>query len=94
MQIDNINQNADGNLSFDFPEQSIHKSMMALRDLKIRLYKATLACKLKNISCKILFIDAKGLKEIETQISATCEKSIFTKKNIQIPIKRILTVIF
>jgi len=61
----NYNTNLNDFISFNqFPEKSLYQNMKALRDLKIKLYKAMVKSKLKKISCKIIFIDIFKKKEV------------------------------
>jgi len=77
-----------------FPAEDLHKNPADRKTLVDNLTKATTLGNIDQHKCRITFMDAEGLKQVETTIWATGEKNIVLKHGMTIPIHRIVDVSF
>ena len=77
-----------------FPKEEVLQEAEAIRERNARLYKSMRMGNTERRKVKIIFKDVEGLKQVETTVWATTERSVVLKKGTVIPIHRILEVKF
>lgn len=76
--------------SFHFPEGDVLKSDVDKKILKSELDRAISLGNIEHLKVKIYFEDDDGEKVVNTTIWAITDNAILLKKNVVIPIRRII----
>lgn len=76
--------------SFYFPEGNVLKSDTDKKILQSELDRAISLGNIEHLKVKIYFEDDKGEKVVNTTIWAITDTAILLKKNVVIPIRRII----
>lgn len=76
--------------NFQFPKEAVKISGDELKVLKMQLQSANTLGNIEHHKVKIYFEDAEGKKVVYTTIWGMTEEYILLKKNVFIPIQRIV----
>lgn len=76
--------------SFHFPENGVLENEEDKKLLKRELDRAISLGNVEHLKVKIFFADDKGEKVVNTTIWAITDNAILLKKNVVIPIRRII----
>lgn len=76
--------------SFQFPEGEVLKNETERKFLKSELDRAISLGNIEHSKVKIFFADTNGEKVVDTTIWAITDHAILLKKNVVIPIRRII----
>jgi hypothetical protein len=76
--------------SFHFPEGEVLSNENDRKSLKNELDRAIALGNIEHLKVKIYFADEKGDKVVNTTIWAITDTAILLKKNVVIPIRRII----
>jgi hypothetical protein len=77
-------------VSFHFPEGEVLTNESDQKFLKSELNRAISLGNIEHLKVKIYFQDDKGKKVVNTTIWAITDHAILLKKNVVIPIRRII----
>jgi len=76
--------------NFHFPHEDVLKKEEEIKLLKLQLERANSLGNIEHHKVKIYFVDDQGKKVVHTTIWGITDTSILLKKNVILPIQRII----
>jgi len=75
-----------------FPKKDVLNKKMEKADRILELRRALALGNLEHLKVKIVFVDNKGLKKVETTIWGITDREVILKQSTIIPLERIISI--